>query len=111
MADSLKNDNLRKDIKKILEYNPLTRGDDMKLYIVYAYEKIAGLNVGAGWLTHVFDEKGFREKHNISNYDSVSRTRRYIQRIYPHLRADEKIQEGRAEKEREYYEFYREHRG
>lgn len=103
--------NVQIDVKKILEYNHAARNDDMKLYACYVYEKIQGLNMGAGWLSRVFDEKKLREQNNIANYESVTRTRRYLQRIYPNLRADEEVRKGRAEKEADYHEFYREHRG
>lgn len=51
------------------------------------------------------------EHHNdlgLPNFESVGRTRRKVQELYPELQSDEKIHEERARREEEYREFSRE---
>lgn len=96
------------DIKPILKNNISSRIDDMTLYACYSYEKIAGLNLGAGWLEKIFSDKRLRISYGIAPYETVSRIRRKLQEKHEELRP---TPEQRAEKrklEQRYKQYARE---
>ena len=85
------------DIKPILKTSEAARLDDMTLYAHYAYKKIAGFNLGAGWLEKIFSDKRLRISYGIAPYETVSRIRRKLQEENEELRPSK---EARAEKKR-----------
>lgn len=95
----MKLETLQAKIQKILTDNPDTRGNDKLLYFRLAQELSPNtLNMAFGSF--------LMDRHvNVPSFESVSRARRKIQSKFPELRADKRVTELRAEKEREYREY------
>lgn len=102
---------VEQDITPILKNNEAARCDDLVLYANYAYEKVARLNYGAGWLEKVFSDRRFRIIHGIATYDTVGRVRRKLQAKNANLRPSKEYLEERKNAEREYKRYAREKGG
>ena len=93
--------NTAKIVKKILQEQPETRGNDYLLWL----EVIKG--EGNYSQMTVSDFLEWAKVMKIPCFETVSRARRKLQAKYPELRATKPVQEARAEKEVEYIEFAR----
>lgn len=86
-------------VKSILENDPNTRGDDLELIWCVAREydltRCTFTNTIVEW-----------RKRKLPSFESLTRARRKVQEMYPELRSEERVAEMRAEREREYREFY-----
>lgn len=86
-------------VKSILEEHPSAREND------YALIRFAAKRFGFDGLT--FDDAVSSWAFNkLPSFESLTRARRKVQELYPELRSEERIAEMRAEREREYREFY-----
>lgn len=102
---------VEQDLTPILKESEAARCDDMVLYANYAFNKLAGMNYGAGWLEKVFSDRRFRIVHGIVPYETVSRIRRKLQRKYENLRPSKAYQEERKRAEKEYKNYAKEKGG
>ena len=105
--------NTAKIVKKILQEQPETRGDDYLLWLKVIEEETSGDVLGIANLAPISRTLTVEEflqtakKRGVPCFETVSRARRKLQAKYPELRATKPVQEARAEKEVEYIEFAR----
>lgn len=101
---------LEDEVVSILEDNPKTRGDDMALYIVYAYRRLQGkidsLAMMRGFLLLFCDHK-YRVTSGIAPFESVSRCRRKVQSKREDLRPTEEQVRERSKSIAEYKKYAR----
>lgn len=93
---------IENDVKKILDKDIRSRGDDMYLYYVYC-TKYGVLNEKA--FVQLFFNKKFRKEYNVPVFESVSRCRRKLQQEYEYLRPEKKVQDARTDKEADYIRY------
>lgn len=86
-------------VKEVLETRPETRDDDMKLYSLIVHRTI-GLPPNVTFYEATFNHR----KYNLPSYESVTRARRKIQELEPHLRGTRR--KARMKMEEEYREKY-----
>lgn len=75
---------------------PITRDSDRYL-ILYIYHDYYGIT------DESFDEVMRRE--DLPSFETIRRTRQKLQSVHPHLRAVKEVQDLRAEKRKEFYDF------
>lgn len=93
----MKQKQVEKTVKEILEQNEYARKDDHILYSEYLTEKS---DTGILYSFLHYKELG------IASFESVSRARRRVQTKYPELRADKDTEHGRLKREAEFYSEY-----
>lgn len=87
---------VEEDITPLLANRPQTRCNDMKLYELYiTHVKKCNLSL-------VFNDEEYRVKHAIAPYETVSRCRRRLQKLYPELQPTARQKERKKELEHEY---------
>ena len=98
----------------ILAENEDTRQDDMLLYSEYVYEvytdreaHFAHFMYFDEYFVMAFEDSKFRITNKIAPYESVSRTRRFLQKKFDYLQPTKEAIELKKEREKEYREYYR----
>lgn len=87
-------------VKEILEEVPEAREDDMLLYYrVCEKLNIYSLGRSFGYMLLSLKEEG------LPSFKSVERSRRKLQRAYPHLAAGKSVKDMRKEQEEEYRKY------
>ena len=94
---------LEEIIIPILLNNDKSRSDDMYLYKEYLKHRINGFDDTK--LSKVFEDKEYRKKNKIANFDSVGRCRRKLQEKYIELKPTKEVQEIRKEQEQIFVEY------
>lgn len=92
--------NLSKQVQKILEEYPNTRGDD-RLLITTLYIRCYGVRPNAGFGEVMKD-------YTLPPFESIRRSRQKIQETHEELRANYDVEQIRFDLQKEYIEFAKE---
>lgn len=91
---------VEKAIEPILANDPLTRADDMLLYLEYLR------SIGAaGDLAAVLSDRKYRIAYGIAPYETISRVRRKLQEKDECLRPNKKYIKRRKDAEKEFRKY------
>lgn len=92
----MKLNNIQKIVHGILNTDIETRASDKLLYYRFL-QKVAPATLSMAVGSYLVDRQS-----NLPSIESISRTRRKVQELYPDLKPDTKVRQIRAVKEEEY---------